>query len=107
MSEGRKALLWVQENLKKLLLERPYLIHKIRQRGGAALLVLEYWRKYYGLEFRLKDWDQPLMNPETILREARNLRLTKETITKESLKPFIRSGIHVDEDQKQAQEAQQ
>jgi len=96
MYESRRSLLWVQRNIRRLLADRPWLLNRIRERGGAALLVLEYWRKYCGLEYRIRDWDRPLTSPETILREARYMRLTRETVTRESLSQFIRSGQAVE-----------
>ena len=82
----------VEDRLRRLLHRKTWLLRKLEDPGGASLLCLEYWREYHGLQYRLRDFDEPLPSPETLLRVLRALKLTKHTRTEESLREFIRSG---------------
>jgi len=92
MAPSRAYLRAVEDRLKRLLHKRPWLLRKLEDPGGKSLLCLEYWREYHGLRYRLRDFDEPLPSPETLLRLLRALKLTKYTRTQESLREFIKSG---------------
>ena len=92
MAPSQAYLNIVEYRLRRLLHRKTWLLRKLEDPGGKSLLCLEYWREYHGLQYRLRDFDEPLPSPETILRLARALKLTKHTRTEESLREFFRSA---------------
>jgi len=77
---------WLDKRLVNLLKAKPWLIQKLKNRGGVALVCLEYWKLYEGLRYEIDDYDRPLTSPETISRRLRMLSLSREKILKDTEK---------------------